>query len=258
MWKIFLYVISCTLIFGCNQIKAPKTGNIEQIQNEIEAIDTLKIGKAENFVFQFNNNNYKSLGIETFEHDLPVGPCDVLLTDSSFIILDQYHNNLKNYSINGQLIEASIPLSNNRIWLKQLAKIEDRILVISELDSLYIFSDNLELLKRKFFETKNGRIYKVESDKIVLYFPLQNHKFLEINDQGEIIGKKFGLEHKTTYKSHIEYFENGFRINEEFYFTDSLDLREYFHDINKNTVVYYGIESDIFKINVLYFNEVKR
>lgn len=226
-----------TIVIGCNSEHRNETSDDNSTQEP--SFDTLNLKTQTNFSLNYNNEDFNEFGIQFYEHDLPVGPTDILLSDNSIFVLDQYHNNLKKLNFQGEIVKASSPLSKERIWVKQFSTIKDRILVISELDSLYIYSLELELLKRQYLKNSNGQIFNTYEDKIVLYSAGNNHEFIEINEQGEIINRISGYEHKADYTPNESFSNSANRIGNMVFMTP-IDLKEHFHYVQDKTIIVYN------------------
>ena len=209
----------------------------EQALNGIPSQDTLILKTKSTFTFNYDLNDYNGFGIQFFDHDLPVGPQDVLIADTLIYILDRYHNNIKKVDCQGNILSASIPLSDKNIWLKQFEILKENIFVISELDSLYIFSKNLELLDRKYLQKGNPRIFHKSSERIVLYYPMNGHEFIQLNENGDIINRISGIEHKSDFQSNVSYSNTTIAVSDFVFVTRPVDLRELTHSIEDRIIV---------------------
>jgi len=252
MIRVVFLLIILSINFGCtrNKIKHPTNTEIQDAQNTVP--DTLSVKYKDSYKFEYVNADSQSFGIKFFESDFPVGPQDILLCDSSLYILDQYHNNLKEINFDGQIINSSIPLSTQNIWLKQVARLNNKIIVISRLDSIYIYSTKLELLERKYLFKGNGRICSTFKDKIVLYYPM-NNEFIEVNEYGSITKTVMGLKHKKDYNKEIGYLENSIKANNRIYPIDANKIRNCIFDINNDKVAYFIEDTSYLSLEIIHY-----
>lgn len=252
MIRVLFLLIILSINFGCkrNKIKHSTNTEIQEVQNTIP--DTASVKYKNSYKFEYVNSDSHSFGIEFFKSDLPVGPQDILLCDSSLYMLDQYYNNLKEINFDGQIINSSIPLSIQNIWLKQLARLNDKIIVVSRLDSIYIYTTKLELLERKYLFKGNGRIFSTSKDKVVLYYPM-NHDFIEVNEHGIITKKVTGIKHKKDYKQKIQYFENSIKVNNRIYPIDANKLRNCIFDIYNDKMAYFKEDTSHLSLEIIHY-----
>jgi hypothetical protein len=247
-----LIIATLILCLGCSS----QNDNGKQTQKPLlsqPTLDTLTLQSKTSFNFKYDLDDPNGFGFQSFEHDLPVGPQDVKLTYNSIYVLDRYHSNIKKIDMNGKVQLASDPLSDENIWLKQIEILDDRILVTSELDSIYIYSENLELMERKFLQKGNPRIFQTNSSRIVLYYPMNGHEFLELNEQGDITNRVMGIKHKSDYKSDISYTNFSVSTKNKVFITDPVHMRELIHSINDRTIATLMVSNDQLSIELFDF-----
>lgn len=260
--KIIEIVLILFCLYSCSgseERKKSEASISSEITNE-EQLKSLFLSKKKNVSFFYDNSNFGRFGAEFFEHDLPVGQQDILLQKQNIYVLDRFHNNIKVVDMNGELLIHTPPLSKKQLWLKQLEFLQGNILVISELDSVYVFSEDLTLIGRKYIQKGNGRIFSTSNDRIILYYPQNGHEFVEINIFGEVTHSIKGIEHKADYPSKIIFLEKGSvkYKNEFYYYPKDLVLQDKIFDINNGVITYYSQDEDSLRLSILHFAPMYR
>lgn len=257
MKPIITIILIVIFLYACNmREKKYETDNNKTLDSASnKPAEAFIMSKKVNISFFYDNLNYSKFGVKFFENDLPIGQQDIMLDNGKIYVLDRFFNNIKILDRNGELLMHISPLSEKQLWLKQIAMVKDNIIVISELDSIYIFDKNLSLIERKFLKKGNGRIFLESNDKLVLYYPLNGHEFVEINKDGKIISTLKGLEYKSKYPSLIDFPEKGVvkYDGKIYYYPENLVLQDKIFDINNNIISYYNQDNDSLRLSILHF-----
>ncbi len=254
------YILLIACLFCCDNTHEGKNKNSSDKQiidtaSQHSGVDTLLLSRKTKVSYPYDHTDYNGFGVEFFEHDLPIGQQDILLFDGVIYLLDRYHNNIKMIDLEGKLLKATSPLSNDQLWLKQVTNINDKILVISELDSLYIFTKDLFLLERKYLKAGNGRFYHESKKMAVIYYPQNGHEFVEINESGEIINTVKGINHKVDYQSEFNFIGEGdMEVDGRVYSDPQTKFADKIFDVEGKTVVFFNQDHDSLRLEFLFFD----
>jgi hypothetical protein len=165
--------------------KFNKTETVDQVTEN--APDTLCLVCEIVKTYHYNNIKSSEFGIERFEHDLPVGPTNIIMNNNYVYIIDQFHNNLKRIDLISDQIISSKPLSTENIWLLDFGIYKDKIYVSSELDSLYVFDQRLNLiLKKKVFDGR-PRYYSADNDTLTFFYPELDRRTISLDTNLSVI-----------------------------------------------------------------------
>ncbi|MEP1095941.1 MAG: hypothetical protein ABJG78_12570 [Cyclobacteriaceae bacterium] len=181
---VFVIIISCATRESTRQIATPNVA-IDQIES-----DTIRIVKTKTVTLEYDNYDNKKFGVEFFEGDLPIGQPSIALDDDFVYIVDAFHNNVKKFVISDESLSSSKALSENRIWLNDILEFNSQIVVTSELDSIYLFDKDLNLLSRKYL--KKGRssfVRKYDNDSLLLFFR-DSKEYVTLNRSLQIINSR--------------------------------------------------------------------
>lgn len=136
------------------------------------------------YTFSIDNANPGQFGYENFEMDEDIAPKSIILKDTVAYIIDTYHSSIKKVNTNSGKIEASIKLSPKNIWLRDIITFMDKLIVSSDLDTLYILDYNLKLIKCLYTE-KDDKYFFKRDNSVNIYFNNKN-QICEIDSLYEI------------------------------------------------------------------------
>ena len=254
-----LHIIAMVLILLSSCTGSVKHNNTDPDAPNEYHFASLSLSDKKILSFYYDSVNYDKFGAKFYEHDLPVGQQDIMLHEENIYVLDRFHNNIKVLNMDGELLKSTSPLSkNSQLWLKQIDVLNDNFIVISELDSIYIFNKDLSLIGRKYLKKGNGRIFYSSRDKVVLYYPQNEHEFIEIDANGKITKSLKGLEHKYDYPSLTDFSKEGTVKcdGKIFYCPKDLDLQDKIFDIDNTVITYFDQNNDSLRIFLMFFEEI--
>lgn len=199
-----------------------------------------------------DNLNHNKFGLEIIENDESIGLKSIYISNNNIFIVDTYHNNFKMIDIINKEIKVSPRVSKNRMWLRDITVIKDKIYLLSELGMCYEFSNDLKIVRKfqiprnvKFFGCYNGKtIQLIEDNGFCHYIDLEgnvldNSKIKDFDFTSYSHCKSFVI--KDSNKSSTVISElSSFRLNEIF-----TPIWEYYDGINldfdEKVLVYFKV-----------------
>ncbi len=244
------FLILITLVYfsiGCNNTHSQKENPTNQ-SGFIKANCT-------KFKFLFNNEDFNSFGKKFFKNDLPISPKSIAIYDEWIYIIDTYHNNIKRIDYNKNNLKSSKILSKDNIWLNDIIVFNNKLYIISEIDSLYIYDFDLNLIERKWLNKGEGKFYKLYNDSLIISYPAEKYKFITINSKDEIINVSHGYRSKKDLShgkfcirdvenSIIETAYGKFVLNQEYKY-EGANL-----DFDEKKISFFNTDSNYIYINV--------
>lgn len=236
----FLLLILILIFFFCSlsgQEKKPKTPIIKSPM-----------------ILKVDNNDFKKIGFLSVKDDESIGVKSIIIEDSVIYLVDAFHSNLKKLNIITGKFSSSLPLSENRAWLRDVGVFNKTLFVLSDLEINYILDLNLNMIK--IFKLPIGQkyVYKAYNDSLLIY---NMGKLISINKNGDILntrtesvdilsrthGKQFRIDNNI-----IETNYGRVCISSNFPYTwkkyyDAINI-----DFNDRRLVYYELNLNYLKI----------
>lgn len=260
---IIIVTIAVFLIHSSCKDTDKKVENIKKTEYQISnrPQDFLRVDTVIRIEFEYSNNDPKMFGYKGLESALPIGPSNVYLHDNIIYTVDQYHNNIKRYDIESGVLTASNSLTNSlNLWLQDIFIFENDILVTSELDSLYVFDQNLNLMDRKFLYDGGARLLSVSDtgiqifnnvDEIIIHLDTKYQKVRTEPLEGSI-GSRHGKK--------VNWTKNSIEIPYGIIETAQLfrNGESTYWDYQGNTFVTMYVDSTLLQFNVLKMDLQKK
>jgi hypothetical protein len=205
-------------------------------------------------ILPVNNRDYEKIGFELITGDESNGVKSIILKDTVIYLLDAFHNNIKKINLITGKVKSSLPLSNKKAWLRDLAVFDKKLFVTTDVEANYILDLNLNLIKTFKLPTQTKYVYKVFKDSLLIY---DLGKIIAINNAGTVLdtrnedidilkmahGKKYTIQGNTI---NTEY--GTAHINSSFPYTwknyyDAINI-----DFNNKELVYFEVNPKWLKV----------
>lgn len=125
---------------------------------EIILSDNLENNELVKKVFLTNNENRNDFGFERNQNEPDISITSIFIHENDIYLLDRYHGNIKRYNITDDKLYTSelIDVQKNP-WINDLIYFNDKLVIINDLDSIYILDDHLE--KERSISCPSGEKY---------------------------------------------------------------------------------------------------
>jgi hypothetical protein len=213
------------------------------------------------YKFNVDNNNPTIFGYEKIEYDEDIGPKSIIIDNNIAYIVDTYHGNIKKVDLNTGILSSSVPLSpKNNLFLRDVIVWEEKILISSDLDSIYVLNSNLKFeiaIKTKRFD----KYFLKANDSLFIYFSNEQMKCsLDLNGKLtncvniyiDNITPAHSKEYIVSNNNNISFIETAFfkiklkkEIPKLYFRYDSINI-----DFDKQTLVYFDINKNFFELHV--------
>lgn len=203
-----------------------------QVRNEVLDTSVRRIKTFKKWVFKVNNSDDESIGYKIYTDDESIGVKSICVDSDYVYITDVYHTNIKLINIvTGELKSsktlANLPPDESGIWLWDIAVFNNKVYVTTNGTSIYVFSQELQLVEEITVRYGKNHIENVSKSTIEIFVGGEqiqndtNSNILLINENGhktKLLKKSqksnnsqvyvHGKPYKTFVKDGKNYFQN--------------------------------------------------
>ena len=189
--RYFLFSVTLLFFSACDR-RGDDDGriNVNVIEHQKKLIDTVDLYLRNEFHFEYDNQDETKFGVKFVEHDLPIGQPSLVLQGDTCYVVDAFHNNVKKIDLISGAIASGAKFPGPRVWLYDIMIFNSKLFVSSELDTIYVFSKNLELLeKRAIMRGRSSFVRKFGDDSLSIFY-MDENKSVTLDNNLEVLNVK--------------------------------------------------------------------